>query len=168
MPFTENDKLKEYKINGETMYTIFRQDGISFGSLNTDESKNFRETNIYNDLTDEMIKNRCRTFTDKKKEEHIVKNTSKPEKIEQVISEIKSNAPDKKVNIAEVISRNPSDNLSCLIDSNTLLTAREKGILYSVANNIKTKKNIEEIIKNAINVVEDYEMATSNNTTKAA
>jgi hypothetical protein len=168
LPFTDNDKLKEYKINGQTMYTIFRQDSVTFGSLNTDESKNFRETGQYNELTDEMIRNRCKTYTDKKKEERVIKKSTKLEKAKKVVSEINSNTIDESISVEDFISGKPSDTISNLIDSSPLLTNREKNLLYSVVNGIKAKNNIEEIIKKAINSIEDYEISNSSNTAKAA
>lgn len=170
-PFQNNENFSNFKINRYSMYTILKEDLLSFIRLNVEDRKDKNDSKPKH-IDFNLLKECSQTLSDTKKKIK-VENFSKKKK-ENVINEgIENKAP---VNIDDVISAPIEDDLAKKIDSFTIpslelpyLTQMVKDLLYSVLNTSQLKKRAtsEEFINNALKEIEKYEKRTIS-TTEAA
>lgn len=149
-PFKDNDNFTNYKIDGTTLYTVVRQDVMSFALLNDYDKKDSQAKSF----TVDDLKKVCKTYTSSKKEvKDTVHTNEEVSKIFNTVTEY---------NVNEFVSRSINDVLAEKIDTCPYITQREKDLLYYIlyVSQLKKRLSPEEIINNALNEIKKYERHT--------
>ncbi len=141
-PFQYNENFTTYKSSGFTLYSILRNDLISFLRMNNND----RDGGTIKEINFGLLKEVSRSLTDTKK---------------RVVSTIFS----PKINPDELTLKIIEDELGKKIDNCPNITQRERDILYSVLRTSQLKKRASstEFIDNALKEIEKYERCTISN-----
>lgn len=163
-PFRSNENFSVFKINGYSMYTILKEDLLSFIRLNKEDRKD-KDVNKPKDIDFKLLKECSQTLSDTKKRIKIeIFSKKKKEDVNDEGGENKT-----PINIDDVMSAPIEDDLAKKIDSLTIpslelpyFTQMVKDLLYSVLNTSQRKKRAtsEEFINSAIKEIEKYEKRT--------
>lgn len=154
--FYDNPNFSNYSIGKYSIYTIMRSDAVSFFKLNVFD----RQGKMPKPIDIKKMKEYCKTLslTNKIAKAKYLLGEDEVKPTEQVPQQTTTPPAD----LGQLLNEEPADNLTELIDSCTLLTEREKSILYTVARCIKTKKNFEETFNNILNTINEYNATNSN------
>lgn len=153
-PFKDNDNFTNFKINGIPLYTIMRQDIMSFAQLNDYDKKD----SILKTITINDLKKVCKSYSvTKKKIKDTVHTNKEVDKI-FVTTNVGNNELNDKFNDEDIMSAPNEDDLTKIIDNCSYITKRERILLYSVlwTSQLKKRATSEEFINNALKEIKDY------------